>query len=374
MMIKSDKKRAVQHTEIVQDGGITGGTFFYSRLVLLLLLVFFSTASLSQSTTSPHHVFLAPEKTSLPCPNEKIAFDFQLDSPATEAIKSFWMMWFTMRTFSSDDPATEAELRAIGFNRFQKFNNSLSGLQAYLAGSDQALILAFRGSTQAIDCVIDANMGMIDAQALGISGKVHHGFSYQFRSEWKRINQAIDLWVRPNTPIFVTGHSLGGALATMAAYKLAKEGYPVAGLYSFAAPRSGDKTYASDGNRLLSGRSLRVINDRDLIARYPPRAESLGWISDILNLGKKNPLQRWLEFRTSYAHEGRLLIFNHEGTPIEIEDADLSDDLHIWSSLAKLSKWRGIIRLFSETAEKQKYLHDEKTYLCLMNRYRKSLE
>lgn len=366
------QERAAQHTKILQDGGITGGGIFLFFLLVCELLIFSSGRLFAQENASAKIVSLAPKNTPLNCSNELISFDFKEGHNLSETQKAFWMMWFSMRTFHSHDPQTPRELERIGFPNYRSFNNPITGLQAYLTGNKDAVILAFRGSTEFIDWVIDANMILADAAVFGLQGKVHSGFAMQLLSEWFWIKQALNQFATPNTPIYVTGHSLGGALATLAAYILASEGYNIAGLYSFAAPRSGDASFSDHGNNLINGKSLRVVNDRDLVVRYPPRAESLHVISGFLNLSDNNQLEKWLESRIPYAHQGNLLLFDHKGHANKIEDGDVSDDLNIWSTLAHFSRWKGFAPFILETALQQKNLHNEKTYLCLMNNLRKT--
>jgi hypothetical protein len=75
-----------------------------------------------------------------------------------------------------------------------------------------------------------------------------------------------------NSKIFVTGHSLGAGLATLAALhidKIAKKKGINASinLYSFASPRVGDEIFANHFNNLSS--CYRVINSEDLIQAVP---------------------------------------------------------------------------------------------------------
>ena len=68
-------------------------------------------------------------------------------------------------------------------------------------------------------------------------GRVHQGF----RDVFMEISGQLDELVRVATPdqkLWLTGHSLGGALATLAAAHL--EGARVQGLYTYGCPRVGD--------------------------------------------------------------------------------------------------------------------------------------
>ena len=74
-----------------------------------------------------------------------------------------------------------------------------------------------------------------------------------------------------NQQVWVTGHSLGGALAVLLAATLMETGIKVSGLYTFGAPRVGDEEFANRLNDELSdGAHWRVVNEEDLVPHLPP--------------------------------------------------------------------------------------------------------
>lgn len=94
---------------------------------------------------------------------------------------------------------------------------------------------------------------------------VHRGFYNIYLS----IRDKIWNWFNDNPwveNIFITGHSLGGALSTLCAYDFATSN-PIH--YSFAAPRSGNSIYANIFNEILPT-SIRVNNTEDIIPALPP--------------------------------------------------------------------------------------------------------
>jgi hypothetical protein len=74
--------------------------------------------------------------------------------------------------------------------------------------------------------------------------------------------------------VWLTGNSLGGALATLCGLYLQLNGYPVEGVYTFAAPRVGDEQFRNLYNAHLFGRYHRWVNgtgaDQDLVTKLPP--------------------------------------------------------------------------------------------------------
>jgi len=121
---------------------------------------------------------------------------------------------------------------------------------------------------------------------------VHEGFyNYLFDNDdltneqrYEKILSDIKPIMEPEYSIYVTGHSLGGALATMFAFRLAGDDVhddwipkPIQ-CYSFAAPFSGAAAYREAAEHMEKEgllRHLRTNNDNDLVPSVPPF--SLGW-------------------------------------------------------------------------------------------------
>lgn len=95
--------------------------------------------------------------------------------------------------------------------------------------------------------------------------RVHEGFQDAFLPTALLIGKALGE-LRRTHEIWVTGHSLGGALAVLLTATLLENEIPVEGLYTFGAPRVGDKAFARGLNRALTGKAhYRVVNEGDLV-------------------------------------------------------------------------------------------------------------
>ena len=147
--------------------------------------------------------------------------------------------------------------------------------QGFVAESGDAIIVAFRGTqpNRPMDWFVDfrATSSPWDHNA----GKVHSGFYGALRQVWgvtlangevlpKRL-------LHPGSKtIWITGHSLGGALAELcAAQTLFVSNIPVQGVYTFGQPRVGSKDFADALNTKLGSGIFRFVNDRDIVPRVP---------------------------------------------------------------------------------------------------------
>ena len=107
-----------------------------------------------------------------------------------------------------------------------------------------ASIIAVKGTASLADALEDACV--MQSSFLG-KYPVHTGF----REEFDRIWPAVQAYVtaNPTRPLFVTGHSLGGAIATLVALALKKELGRDVSLVTFGSPRVGDKTFVREFDR-----------------------------------------------------------------------------------------------------------------------------
>ncbi len=107
----------------------------------------------------------------------------------------------------------------------------------------------------------------------GPLGEVHRGFLGAFQLVKDDLFNAIQRLRDKNHPqsLWCTGHSLGGALAVVAAAQLLVDGHRVNGLYTFGQPRVGDETFANECVRRIAGQHFRFVNNNDTVTRVPPR-------------------------------------------------------------------------------------------------------
>lgn len=73
----------------------------------------------------------------------------------------------------------------------------------------------------------------------------------------------------------LTGHSLGGAIATIAAAEWQGE-RDVAAVYTFGQPRVGRADFADFIRRHYGENIFRFVNNRDVVTRVPPWNEHVG--------------------------------------------------------------------------------------------------
>lgn len=139
--------------------------------------------------------------------------------------------------------------------------------QGVIATQPDAVILAFRGTepAQLKDWAVDAQA--VRLGAAGLTGTVHIGFVRALDAVWAGIESTVRNQVAAGKKLWITGHSLGGALAVLAACRLSDL---KPGVYTFGQPRVGDEAFADTYDSRIGSRYFRFINDKDIVARVPP--------------------------------------------------------------------------------------------------------
>ncbi len=193
-----------------------------------------------------------------------------------------------------------AKLEGGGFKLIKTFNAPETDTQAFLAESnDGYAVLAFRGTE-----ISRKQDVMIDAKAMRVSvleGRIHSGFQIAYDSVAKEIEECV-LKLK-DIPLYVTGHSLGAALATVATQRLEhnlKIREMIAACYTFGSPRVGDQHYDIEFKSPI----YRVVNTTDVVTVIPLLAMGYIHIGDIRYLGRKDG-----EFRRGIPVLGRGYLF-----------------------------------------------------------------
>lgn len=174
-----------------------------------------------------------------------------------------------------------------------------SGSQAILIRTSRFLVLSFRGTeaTSWRDIKSDANAVLKSCET---GGKVHSGFDDAFNVIERDVINALEQF--PNLPLFITGHSLGGALATIAAKRLTHKGGNAA-CYTFGSPRVADDHWLMTMKTPI----YRVVNASDSVTMVPPAdvvITSLSWILGFIP-GVGNSVKRSLREKFGkYLHGG----------------------------------------------------------------------
>lgn len=143
---------------------------------------------------------------------------------------------------------------------------------AVVCTSPDAAFVAFRGSVGRYDWLnTDANTNLEPLSSFPLDlRRVHIGFLNALDAAQTQLDTLLALPSVAGKPLWLTGHSLGGALAVLLAARMTLlEGRPVQGLYTFGQPRVGNRTFARVLGEALSDRYFCILRAHDPIPHCP---------------------------------------------------------------------------------------------------------
>lgn len=174
-----------------------------------------------------------------------------------------------------DETTIRAILPRCGFP--QVAVRAVREVQAFVAGGADAVLVSFRGTRpdQLLDWMTDLDAAQVPFGALlrcPDVGRTHQGFTRGLLRLWEGIQADVKAFQTRGQTLWITGHSLGGALAALAAaaWTFARR-EPVNGLYTFGQPRVGDLEFVRNFDAHLGNNTFRVVNNLDVVTRVPPR-------------------------------------------------------------------------------------------------------
>ena len=188
----------------------------------------------------------------------------------------------------ASSPEVNNDIQTVGFkpDGFNFFRpTAMDDINAAYCGvtTKNETILAFRG-TQAPtlifqdpakffevvvdDWLNDANAALVSGADL--PGKVHKGFLASLDSLWPELLAFLKSSHDKTKPLYITGHSKGGGLAFLAAYRFWINNFPSAATYTFAAPRVGDAGFAAVFDDKLKSNTWRIEYRDDIVPHLPP--------------------------------------------------------------------------------------------------------
>ncbi|KAF5009386.1 hypothetical protein FDECE_4399 [Fusarium decemcellulare] len=151
------------------------------------------------------------------------------------------------------------------------FVGSGTGIGGYVATDPtrKEIVLSFRGSSNIRNWLANLDFGQSDCTLTSNCG-VHTGFQNAWNEVASKAKAAISsaLKSNPTYKVIATGHSLGGAVATIGAANLRAGGTPV-DIYTYGSPRVGNSELAAFISNQAGG-EYRVTHGRDPVPRLPP--------------------------------------------------------------------------------------------------------
>jgi len=141
----------------------------------------------------------------------------------------------------------------------------------YVGRSDEAIIIAFRGSTTTSNWILDFEFTYRDYPPVP-KAFVHDGFYKGYLQVADIVLAAVQKLQAgyPNLTVISTGHSLGAALSLLNGAGLVQGGVKNVQIWNFGEPRVGNPVFAHYVNGII-GTIYRTINQKDIVPHIPPQ-------------------------------------------------------------------------------------------------------
>ena len=184
---------------------------------------------------------------------------FKPNPSSFERVNAWWLADCALLTYWDQAKAAPIFSTAGLQSKFVKVGST----DCYIAWQQDFVIVAFRGTEpdEWEDMLTDAKIKLLP----WLAGKVHRGFKEAIDEIWPTLEPELNSLAQTRT-VWFCGHSLGAALATLAAHRFPN----TRGLCTFGLPRVGDNTFGTAFNAKLSAKTLRYVNHHDIVTHVPP--------------------------------------------------------------------------------------------------------
>jgi predicted lipase len=233
--------------------------------------------------------------------------------------------------------STEIDWKGLGIKKVTWMNDSKTDTQGFTALSNDTLYIVWRGSSSPKDFLKDAQVKKVNFIEPG--EKVHNGFYTAFSSVkedlYSSINFILSKKLDKIKSVVICGHSLGAALTVISSYMICKDFPQIAHLVknvTVGCPRVGNSTFKDNYNRLVP-KSIRIVNDKDLVTRIPKigfthinEGITLNEKGEVITYSSLNPFRYFVE------------IF------ISDVSGEAAKDHFVDNYLKVIDKWDGVIK------------------------------
>jgi triacylglycerol lipase len=275
------------------------------------------------------------------------AFPFESRSERFSRVNAWWLSEAALLAYCPEEFA-RPRFEAAGFDQLWFFSDYST--QCYVAAARDTAVVAFRGTECGLDqgpealsqfiadLSVNLDIRWVDAQG---GGRIHRGFRDGLDEVWMDLRACLEKLASRGCTLWVTGHSLGGALALLAAARIDRFS-EVQGVYVFGAPRIGDQRFAEG----YAPRVYRFLNNNDVVPHIPPFPYSdlgeLRYIDASGNLHER--ISRWQRWMDEIQGHIQCLMENlhhlkddmSASLPDGIKDhTPLLYALHIWNNLVR---------------------------------------
>ena len=199
----------------------------------------------------------------------KEMFPFHPDSIKFDLVNAWWLIESATLAYA-EEKFVRSRFQSAGFSEVRYFRGDST--DCFVASNDAVILVTFRGTETRprnnildiqhiiADIKIDCDILLLETPAY--QGKVHQGFHAALEEVWEGLCDYLHDIHHSSRTVWMTGHSLGAALATLAAARYQE----VHGVYTFGSPRVGNGEFTKH----FRENAFRIVNNSDIVSTVPP--------------------------------------------------------------------------------------------------------
>lgn len=158
-----------------------------------------------------------------------------------------------------DGPEAKPVYKQMGYTT-HKFID-IDGAQCHIVSNKEEIVICFRGTEPDELSDVLADLNAWPDKAYNGHGLVHNGFQEEVNKVWPKIETSLKMMKAKDKKLFICGHSLGGAMATIATSRLDN----VDALYTYGSPRVGTRKWVNS----IKTPHFRHVNNNDIVTKVP---------------------------------------------------------------------------------------------------------
>lgn len=212
----------------------------------------------------------------------------------------------------ADDPESSTAFGETVFETATTFADEDTKTFGFVTANDDHVVIAFRGTQNLQNWLTNIQFGM--RKQGGVF--VHDGFAAAVDAVWDEMIGILRDKRGSGKAVWVTGHSLGGALANWTAFWLTGPN-AAAAVHTFGQPRVGDLTFRN----LYDVNHHRFVNNKDIVPTVPPRTVPGRLVPPVF-----------------YSHVNTLHHFDGSGNLVEDSDDELGAQPALTEALGPLAR------------------------------------
>ncbi len=336
-------------------------TSFARRAVFRSCMVFYACLSSVSGRAWTIEPVLVPLDcaSQVPSASFRVSTEFQTDNALLTTLASYVVE-------KRSRELIEAQFKAWQFRDVLYLGKPREGFYGLVAEMDDFRLVAFRGTSSYEEAIKDSLFNQVSYGPIGLAGAGHFGMRRHFEKlQGVVMEPLLQRIERDPKPLYLVGHSLGGAMALMYGMRLKIMGHEVAGIYTSGQPRVGNEEFYAQVKELVGDRYYRLEHVNDITPRVPPSRDVAATFARVIPWDVA-PLQAQLEGLVKklnyHRPDGFLMLLNDNQLPPEESTGNL--DEIFWTSLDGALQGARSIKDVSIKISERLVEHPGMRYVC----------